>query len=171
MDNFKLHRETAAGALRSRGFRNNNPLNIRHGLSRWVGRLPLQTDPAFVGFQSLAMGYRAAWKLLDSYRCRLAVQGRSFCLHNIIERWAPQADGNSPTAYLHAVLNLCGGSIGGWENLMPPTTPMGREQLQRVIAAMTCVENGIALAQVPWQAIDEGYELAFCDDGSTSQRA
>ena len=48
--------------IKSRGFRNNNPLNIRHGVSRWVGRAKEQNDPDFVTFTSMPMGYRAAWK-------------------------------------------------------------------------------------------------------------
>ena len=46
--------------INSRGFRNNNPLNIRHGISRWVGRAKVQNDPDFVTFTSISMGYRAA---------------------------------------------------------------------------------------------------------------
>ena len=47
-----------------RGLRNNNPLNIRHSASRWQGARVEQTDKAFVQFTSLAMGYRAAWRIL-----------------------------------------------------------------------------------------------------------
>ena len=34
----------------TRGMRNNNPLNIRHGKSRWVGMAEQQSDRAFVQF-------------------------------------------------------------------------------------------------------------------------
>ena len=51
-----------------RGFRNNNPLNIRKGISRWQGRTIMQDDPDFVTFIDMNMGYRAAWKLMDTYR-------------------------------------------------------------------------------------------------------
>ena len=35
------------------------------------------------------------------------------------------------------------------------------EKLVRLIAAMTCVENGIGMEQVDKEAIGEGYDLAF----------
>ena len=45
-----------------RAIRNNNPLNIRHSADRWDGMRMEQTDKSFVQFQSMAYGYRAAWK-------------------------------------------------------------------------------------------------------------
>lgn len=145
----------------SRGLRNNNPLNIRHGVSRWEGRATEQTDPDFVTFRTMAMGYRAAWKLLDTYMLRLLQARMAFNVVNIINRWAPESDGNNPAAYITAVMSLCDGKIGGHENLMSPTNVLGREKLRLLLAAMTCVENGIKMSQVPTDAIDHGYELAF----------
>ena len=51
----------------TRGIRNNNPLNIRHSADQWQGARVEQTDKAFVQFKSMAYGYRAAWKVLESY--------------------------------------------------------------------------------------------------------
>ena len=59
----------------SRGMRNNNPLNIRHGKSRWQGMDDMQLDKEFVTFETLAYGYRAAWVLIDNYRFHLARAG------------------------------------------------------------------------------------------------
>ena len=146
-----------------RGLRNNNPLNIRHGRSRWQGAHQEQNDPDFVTFRSMAWGYRAAWKLLSTYRERLARQSKTYCLNHIIARWAPPEDGNDTRAYLHAVLRLAGG-IGGRECLPPPDTPEGHDKLTPVVAAMTCVENGIRPEEVPRGAIEEGYHLAFGSD-------
>ena len=50
-----------------RGIRNNNPLNICHSASRWQGMRMEQTDKEFVQFESMAMGYRAAWRVLETY--------------------------------------------------------------------------------------------------------
>ena len=50
-----------------RGIRNNNPLNIRHSADRWQGAREEQTDKSFVQFTTMAYGYRAAWKVLESY--------------------------------------------------------------------------------------------------------
>ena len=51
----------------TRGWRNNNPLNIIHSKSEWQGKSPVQTDKRFVQFVSRAYGYRAAIKTLQSY--------------------------------------------------------------------------------------------------------
>ena len=40
--------------MKSRGLRNNNPLNIRHSADRWRGVRKEQTDPSFVQFESMA---------------------------------------------------------------------------------------------------------------------
>ena len=50
----------------TRGLRNNNPLNIRHSKDKWQGTATTQTDTAFVQLKSMAYGYRAAWKPLDT---------------------------------------------------------------------------------------------------------
>ena len=52
----------------TRGQRNNNPLNIRHSADQWQGARAEQTDKSFVQFETMAYGYRAAWKTLESYR-------------------------------------------------------------------------------------------------------
>ena len=55
-----------------RGIRNNNPLNIRHSVDQWQGASEEQKDKSFVQFKTMAYGYRAAWKTLQSYYDRLA---------------------------------------------------------------------------------------------------
>ena len=144
----------------TRGFRNNNPLNIRHGVSRWVGRTKVQTDPAFVTFTTMPMGYRAAWKLMDTYRLHLLEQDESYNIRNIIHRWAPPGDGNDTTAYVHGVLTILK-DMGGEECLCAPETPLGAPAIARILAAMTCIENGIAYMDVPREAIIQGFQLAF----------
>ena len=51
----------------NRGTRNNNPLNIRRSKDRWQGVRVEQKDSAFVQFETMAYGYRAVWKALESY--------------------------------------------------------------------------------------------------------
>ena len=43
---------------RSRGLRNNNPLNLRKTSAKWLGKIP-STDKDFEQFTSLEMGLRA----------------------------------------------------------------------------------------------------------------
>ena len=143
----------------SRGERNNNPLNIRRSTDRWEGARQEQTDNSFVQFKSLAYGYRAAWKILQSYYDRFASQGKGFTVRNIIYRWAPPSDGNATEAYIRKVLQLS--ALGGKENLLPPDNPDSYYRLSKLLTAMTSVECGIPTARVHTEAIYQGYLLAF----------
>ena len=91
----------------TRGLRNNNPLNIRRSTDRWEGTATTQTDQSFVQFKTLAYGYRAAWKTLDTYCLRFRRERRVYNVRNIIARWAPPAE-NDTDAYVRAVVRLSG---------------------------------------------------------------
>ena len=148
-----------------RGIRNNNPLNIRHSPSRWQGMAVEQTDPSFVQFRSMAYGYRAACKLLQSYWQRFRKEGKPFTVRTIISRWAPPEDNNDTESYIRSVLLI--GGLGGQEILFPPDNPLGYERLERLLIAMTCVESGIGTNRVDSKMILEGYRMAFppCSGG------
>ena len=141
-----------------RGIRNNNPLNIRHGKDQWLGAAATQTDNAFVQFQSMTYGYRAAWRTLQTYYKRLKERKKLFTVENILHRWAPPKE-NDTKGYIRTVLTLS--SIGGNERLLPPKNVTGYHRLSALIAAMTVVECGIRPAQVDTEAIYQGYKLAF----------
>ena len=142
----------------SRGLKNNNPLNIRRSADKWEGARIEQTDKSFVQFVSMAYGYRAAWKVLDTYCLTFRRERRAYNLRNIIARWAPPSE-NDTGAYVRSVVMLSG--LGGNENMARPLRGRDLERTARLIAAMTCVENGIAYKEVDWEAIWEGYDLAF----------
>lgn len=144
-----------------RGLRNNNPLNIRNGVSRWKGMEEQEEEKEFVCFLTLSMGYRAAWILLRNYRQRLLNEGKNYTLGNIIERWAPPEDGNDSKAYVRNVLRLCAGKVAGRQPLPLPDTDEGKPIFTEIIAAMTCVENGISMDQVDRGSIEKGWQLAF----------
>ena len=146
---------------RPRGIRNNNPLNIRRSADRWQGEATAQTDKNFVQFETMAYGYRAAWRLMQTYYRRLRRQKKRFTVENIIARWAPPNE-NDTTAYTRAVLML--GGLGGNENLLPPQNVRGYGRLARLMEAMTVVENGIRPVAVDTEAIRKGYDLAFPDN-------
>jgi hypothetical protein len=141
-----------------RGIRNNNPLNIRHSKDTWQGASNIQTDKHFVQFKSMAYGYRAVWRILHTYYKKLGERKKPFTVENIITRWAPPSE-NDTKAYIRSVLMLS--SIGGKEQLLPPSNPLGYSKLSRLIAAMTVMENGIRMPQVDTEAIYQGYKLAF----------
>ena len=144
-----------------RGLRNNNPLNIRHSADHWQGACVEQTDKAFVQFTSMAYGYRAAWKVLDTYCLTFKRERKVYNVRNIISRWAPPEE-NDTDAYVRAVVMLSG--LGGNENMPRPKhyRAFGEvEKLVSLIAAMTCVENGLKWEEVDREVIWEGYDLAF----------
>ena len=144
-----------------RGLRNNNPLNIRRSADRWQGERMEQTDKAFVQFTSMAYGYRAAWKVLDTYCLTFKRERKVYNVRNIISRWAPPSE-NDTDAYVRAVVLLSG--LGGNENMPRPKhyRAFGEvEKLVSLMAAMTCVENGICMDEVDREAIWQGYDLAF----------
>jgi len=144
-----------------RGIRNNNPLNIRHSADRWQGARSIQTDPSFVQFETMAYGYRAAWKVMDTYCLTFRRERRPFTLRNIIARWAPPTE-NDTDAYIRTVTRLSG--LGGNESIPRPRRYKMFAELDktaRLLAAMTTVECGIPYDQVDRQAIWQGYDLAF----------
>ena len=187
-----------------RGLRNNNPLNIRHSASRWQGARVEQTDKAFVQFKSMKMGYRAAWRILETYFKHFEAQHKPFTPRNIIYRWAPPNE-NDSEAYLRRVCQLT--NLAGNEALVRPSScrvqsteyrvqlpcgmgmppqktsnstnfqkslessppllndayttpdPQAKTKLINLLAAMTCVENGITMKEVDRGAIEEGLLL------------
>jgi hypothetical protein len=142
----------------TRGIRNNNPLNIRHSSDRWEGAREEQTDSAFVQFQTMAYGYRAAWKVLESYWKHFKRQRQPFTVEAIIHRWAPPSE-NHTDAYVRTVLKLT--SLGGNEHLPRPFRGIAIDKLVRLLAAMTTMECGVPYEKVDVNAILEGYDMAF----------
>lgn len=117
----------------TRGYRNNNPLNIEKSKGKaWQGEITPSKDERFAQFISMPYGYRAAFKLLRNYQtkhgCRL--------LADFINRWAPPTE-NATTTYIDVVCKRAG--------LKPETLVNTRHELlmRRLVAAMSFVENGI----------------------------
>ena len=142
----------------TRGQRNNNPLNIRHAADQWQGACEEQTDKSFVQFTTMAYGYRAAWKVLESYWKYFHRTKQAYNVTNIISRWAPSNENDTQT-YIRTVLRLTG--LGGKENLPQPSRGVDVPKLERLVAAMTTMECGIPYDEVDRQAIRQGFDLAF----------
>ena len=154
----------------TRGLRNNNPLNIRHSADRWQGARIMQTDKDFVQFKDIKWGFRAAWKILDTYCLTFKKEGKAYNVKNIIGRWAPPTE-NDTDAYVRAVVKLSG--LGGNENMPRPKHYWNFEEvdkLVRLIRAMVCVENGIKWEDVDITDVWHGYDLAFPDARKTKDR-
>ena len=140
-----------------RGIRNNNPLNIRHsfGAKPWQGQR--SHDGKFCIFDSMEMGYRAAFILLNTYNQKY----QRWTVIDIIYRWAPPKDHNKTKAYVERVCQLTG--------LHPTSTIVvdswvaaQREEAIRFVWAMAKVENGDAyVTEADMETVRRGYELAF----------
>lgn len=92
--------------LLPRGYRNNNPGNIRKSHEAWQGLSPTQTDPEFFQFIDLPHGIRAMAVILRNYQklynLRTPMQ--------IISRWAPPSE-NDTEAYAKSVAAIAGASV------------------------------------------------------------
>lgn len=77
--------------METRGVRNCNPLNIRHGASKWKGMNPVQTDREFVQFENMIWGIRAAIVTLKTYYYKHGCN----TIKSIINRWAPTNENNT----------------------------------------------------------------------------
>ena len=132
--------------MASRGIRNDNPLNIRHGKSQWVGMREKQTDKQFVQFTERVYGYRAAFVLLRNY----IGKGKD-TIGKIIAKWAPSSDGNNTQSYINYVSKSTGINASHalrWED---------KNDLVEVVRSMAHMESGIVEDR---KLIEESYDLA-----------
>lgn len=130
-----------------RGIRNNNYLNIRASKTPWIGQNGSDKE-GFCIFLSRIMGYRAAFKTLDTYARKYGI----VVLKDIIKRWAPPSE-NKTEAYIFAVCNFT-----GYE---PETRITTKERIVNLVRAMAKVEIGIKWADsIFTEELLKGYEMA-----------
>ena len=113
-----------------RGLRNNNPGNIRRNSDVFQGE-NTSADKEGKQFKSMAYGYRAIFKILSNYYRNYKLD----TIRKIIGRWAPENENNT-NAYIKAVSDYAG---------IPADDPINindREQMIRIVAGMSKVENG-----------------------------
>ena len=114
-----------------RGYRNNNPLNIRISNNNWIGKTKPSGDSAFEQFTSMPYGYRAALVLMRNYIKNYACD----TVAKIISRWAPENENNT-LAYIKHVCEIAN---------LTPDTKVGQNDkntLTRMAYAMSIIENG-----------------------------
>lgn len=114
--------------MTARNVRNNNPLNIKHSTDEWRGQLPVQSDPTFVQFTDPKWGFRAAGRILKTYRDKYGLNNIS----NIINRWAPPSE-NDTASYVNFVVGKTG--IPAWAELTEEDWPS-------LLQAMAKMEGG-----------------------------
>lgn len=113
-----------------RGLRNNNPGNIRRNSDVFQGEVNPSRDQQFKQFKTMAYGYRAMFKILSNYYRKYSLT----TIRKIIGRWAPENENNT-SAYVSLVSSYAG--IGP-DDLIS----FDREQMIRIVAGMSKVENG-----------------------------
>lgn len=151
-----------------RGMKNNNPLNIRRGKTKWVGEQDFLRvmdnsgemeqelkyyDRSFCQFAYLEQGFRAAFILLKKYIVRYDLN----TIEEIISRWAP-ANENNTKHYIDMVATRA--LIGRKDKL----DFYDKMQMVNVVNAMAIVECGIKWEPLADEnrliAMSNGYELA-----------
>lgn len=114
-----------------RGYRNNNPGNIRINSDLFQGEIRPSKDKSFKQFETMAYGYRAVFRILSNYYRNYKLD----TIRKMIGRWAPENE-NDTDAYVKAVSGYAG---------IPADDPINindREQMTRIVAGMSKVENG-----------------------------
>jgi hypothetical protein len=130
----------------TRGERNNNPGNIRHG-DKWQGMSAEQPDSSFTKFDTPQYGIRALAVTLLTYYNRYGLNTVS----KIVSRWAPPNENNTK-AYIDAVSTAVG---------VLPTDPIDVTDIsvmRHLVLAIINHENGrIAYSN---DTVREGLALA-----------
>lgn len=117
--------------MKPRGLGNNNPGNIRINGDKFQGEVIPSRDKEFKQFESMAYGYRAIFKILRNYRINYKLD----TIRKMIHRWAPENENNT-NSYINVVSDRSG---------IPADDPIdtnSKEQMTRIVAAMSYVENG-----------------------------
>lgn len=141
-----------------RGLRNNNPLNIRRHRSKWLGEVDSlngKRDTAFCQFRSLAYGYRAAGKLLQTYQTKYKL----YVLSQIIGRWAPPCENNT-RSYATIVANQMTKELGEPISVASILDIIkDKETLRALIVSMHLVENGCLPTAREHEAIKQAVSM------------
>lgn len=114
-------------AGKSRGLRNNNPLNIKYyKTNNWEGQTG--NDGPFCTFRAMYFGLRAAGRLYRTY----ATSYGANTIAKIVARWAPASE-NDTARYINYVAGRAGISA---------SKVLTRNDYPKVAEAMIAFENG-----------------------------
>lgn len=138
-----------------RGFRNNNPTNIRHNPAyRWQGEVG--SERGFCVFIDNTWGYRATFKLLKTYNQSHLL----YTIPGIIKRWAPPTDGNNTNAYILRVCEITG--LSDKEIIVVDSMhEEDNDKVKNLVKAMAMVENGCPASAISMDEINKGFDMAF----------
>ena len=129
----------------SRGIRNNNPGNIRHGID-WDGLDEDQSkDEEFSQFSTPEYGIRAMFKILKTYDNKYNLN----TIEGIINRWAPPIE-NDTESYIDFVSSKVG---------KDRSEVLDQEDYTLLVEAIIHMENGEQ--PYPLVLITAGRDLAY----------
>ena len=134
----------------TRGERNNNPLNIKYGKSKWVGKVTEnKQDAEFEEFDSLLNGLRAAIKLVQNY-----IKSGRTTVDEIVRRWCPDDTQDAYVDYVLDVMQLNHPGFGKYTQLRWHDY----DRLFTLISAMAWMESRMRvdskLFLEAWQSLD-----------------
>ncbi|OKP00078.1 structural protein [Xenorhabdus eapokensis] len=114
----------------TRGIRNHNPGNVRHG-DKWQGLRDTQTDKSFCQFVAPEYGIRAMLKILRNYERKYGDN----TIRQFISRWAPPNENNTESyiAYVCKSVGVTSNAVVDVENVVT---------MSRLVKAMIQMENG-----------------------------
>ena len=130
----------------TRGMRNNNPGNIRHG-EPWRGLASTQFDDDFCVFRSVDFGIRAIYRVLCTYKNAYEIVD----IRSIIYRYAPTNE-NHTEHYVRGVVQYVNERVAGC--VSDTTDIWKRDIVDLVIMGIIYFENG-------FQPFDKGF-VAQC---------
>lgn len=130
-----MEQPNAAYDTKVRGYRNNNPLNIRISGNNWKGEIKPSQDGSFCQFTTMAYGFRAAMVCIRTYIKKYGCN----TLEKIINRWAPWDDGNNPVRYAKRVMDRWPETFPDKETVIDYTN---KDQMTKLVFGMAIVENG-----------------------------
>lgn len=130
-----------------RGYRNNNPLNIRlSNANNWQGKVRNNTDGVFEQFVSMEYGYRAALKLIRNY-----IDDGLQTVSEIISKWAPNTENNT-AGYIQRVIGINQWTAG------KVIDPNNLNDMCDLVYAMAIVENGNTILP-DYTEINKGWSM------------
>ncbi len=132
----------ATVAKTPRGYRNNNPLNIRKSPQEFRGEITGE-DKSFKSFSTMAYGFRAGLVILRTYIRKYKLD----TIKKIINRWAPPSE-NDTEAYIRFVCTKTGH--------LPEDIIYFDMGLIPIVWAMAWQENGQPIEQ---SYAEDGWEL------------
>lgn len=125
----------------TRGYRNNNPLNIEKTATVWQGEIRPSGDVRFAQFVSMPYGYRAAFRTIRTYINNYGVK----TVKAIVNRWDGEAR--------HYVDFVCQKTGFAPDHVISPTS---KNDMVALVSAMSWLENGI---KPDAAVVNNGYTL------------